>query len=66
MSLRSKINTILEFKICPKKCNFDLPIPQKTSQFPENSHKKQLTPYLFTIKDKEYFDNFTSNIGLHV
>jgi len=39
-SLRPKINTILNFKICPtKNINFDPPT-KKTNQFSKDSHKK--------------------------
>ena len=38
---------ILEFKICPKKCNFDLPIPQKNKPVREKLSQKT-TNTLFT------------------
>ena len=41
-------------------------LPQKTRQFLKNSHKIQLTPHSFTIKNKGYFSNSTPTIGLRV
>jgi len=65
-SLRPKIIAILEFKICPTKMLTLSHLPQKISQFSEDSHKTQLTPHSLTTKDKGYFDNFTPTIGLRI
>ena len=39
-------------------------LPQKTRQFMEHSHKRQLTPHPLITKDKGYFCNVTPTIDL--
>lgn len=65
-SVRPKIIVTIEFKIYSIKiANFDLPITKRLNNFQKIlSYKKQLTPHSFIAKDKRYFYNFTSSIGL--